>query len=48
MQTPEVRKALLAQGVEVLSGTPEDFTARLAADTAKWRKVVETAKLEFE
>ena len=48
MQTPEVRKALLAQGVEVLTGTPEDFTARLAAETAKWRRVVETAKLKFE
>jgi tripartite-type tricarboxylate transporter receptor subunit TctC len=48
MQTPEVKKALLAQGVEVLTGTPEDFTARLTADTAKWRKVVEAAKLKFD
>jgi tripartite-type tricarboxylate transporter receptor subunit TctC len=48
MQTPEVKKALLAQGVEVLTGTPEDFTARLTADTAKWRKVVESAKLKFD
>ena len=48
MQTPEVKKALLAQGVEVLSGSPADLTARLAADTAKWRKVVETAQLKFE
>jgi tripartite-type tricarboxylate transporter receptor subunit TctC len=48
MQTPEVRTALMAQGVEVLTGTPEEFATRLSGELAKWRKVVETANLKFE
>jgi tripartite-type tricarboxylate transporter receptor subunit TctC len=37
---PEIRERLLGLGMEPMPGTPEDFTARQAADIAKWKKVV--------
>ena len=37
---PEVRERLLGLGMEPALGTPEDYTARQAADIAKWKKVV--------
>ncbi|MEO7761832.1 MAG: tripartite tricarboxylate transporter substrate binding protein [Casimicrobiaceae bacterium] len=37
---PEVRERLLGIGMEPAAGTPEEFTARQAADIAKWKKVV--------
>ena len=36
----EIRDKLLGLGMEPVPGTPEDFTARQAADIAKWKKVV--------
>jgi tripartite-type tricarboxylate transporter receptor subunit TctC len=37
---PELRERLLGLGMEPALGSPEDFTARQAADIAKWKKVV--------
>ena len=37
---PEVRERLLGLGMEPALGTPEEYTARQAADIAKWKKVV--------
>jgi tripartite-type tricarboxylate transporter receptor subunit TctC len=36
----EIRDKLLGLGMEPMPGSPEDFTARQAADIAKWKKVV--------
>ena len=43
MQSAEVHKALMAQGNEARTGTPEEFGAMLKAENAKWRKVIATA-----
>jgi len=48
MQNPEVRKALIAQGVEARTSTPEEFGAMLKSETAKWHKIVETAGIKPE
>lgn len=48
MQTPEVRTALIAQGVEARQSTPEEFAAMLRSETAKWHKIVETAGVKAE
>jgi tripartite-type tricarboxylate transporter receptor subunit TctC len=37
---PEIRERLLGLGMEPALGSPEDYTARQAADIAKWKKVV--------
>ncbi len=49
MQDPDVRKALIAQGVEArTTSTPEEFAALLKAETTKWRKVIATAGIKPE
>jgi tripartite-type tricarboxylate transporter receptor subunit TctC len=43
LDTPGIRDALVAQGVEPRSSTPADFAAFIRAEIAKYRKVVKTA-----
>jgi tripartite-type tricarboxylate transporter receptor subunit TctC len=40
LQTPEAKEKLLALGANPGGGTPEDFAKHIAAETAKWAKVV--------
>jgi tripartite-type tricarboxylate transporter receptor subunit TctC len=43
---PAIKARLLDLGGEPLIGTPEAFGAMIAAETDKWRKVIEEAKVE--
>jgi tripartite-type tricarboxylate transporter receptor subunit TctC len=43
MKLPEVREKFLAQGAELLSGTPQETAAYLRAEVAKWGKVVKAS-----
>ena len=40
LATPEAKEKLLAIGGAARGGTPEDFQRHIAAETAKWAKVV--------
>ena len=46
MQNPDVRKALLAQGVEARTSTPEEFGAMMKSETAKWHKIIAAAGIK--
>jgi len=48
MREPDVVALLAKQGVEVESGTPEAFAARIKADLAKWREVVAKAGIKAQ
>ena len=48
LNLPDVRERLAAQGVDVRSSTPEDFSKMLVADMARWAKVVERAGIKVE
>lgn len=41
----ELKKRLLALGIEAKAGTPEEIAARLKSDIDKWRQVIEKAKI---
>ena len=43
LATPEAKEKLLSQGALVAGGTPEAFTKHIAAETAKWAKVVKAS-----
>ena len=43
---PEMKKRLIELGGAPLIQTPEKFGADIAAETEKWRKVIESAKIE--
>jgi tripartite-type tricarboxylate transporter receptor subunit TctC len=45
---PEIRKRLIELGGEPLVGPPDAFGAMIAAETAKWAKVVEFAGVRIE
>ena len=40
LATPEAREKMLALGANAAGGSPEDFAKHIAAETAKWQKVV--------
>jgi tripartite-type tricarboxylate transporter receptor subunit TctC len=43
LATPDVKKRLLELGIEAKAGTPEELSARLKGDIAKWSRVIERA-----
>ena len=48
MRLPELRERWSAQGVEPVGSTPAEFKSLLAAETAKWAKVVKAAGIVME
>lgn len=48
LQIPETRERLIAQGVEPVGSTQEEFLFFLKAETVKWAKVVKAAGVKPE
>jgi tripartite-type tricarboxylate transporter receptor subunit TctC len=46
--SPTIRQKLFAQLMEPIPGTPAQFRARIDADIARWRPVIEAAKIKVE
>ena len=46
MQSAEMKKQLLAQGVEARTSTPEQFGAMIKSETAKWGKIIADAGIK--
>ena len=45
LKSPEMNKRFLTQGVEPMTSTPQEFAARMAQETANWRKVAKAANI---
>lgn len=48
LNRPEVRTRFAAAGMDVQTSTPEAFTAMIQSEAAKWKKVVDAAKITVE
>lgn len=48
LKKPEVLKAFEVTGGQVAGGTPEEFSKFIQDETAKWAKVIETAKISVD
>jgi tripartite-type tricarboxylate transporter receptor subunit TctC len=48
LQDPEVIDKLQRLGIEAVGGTPAQFTAMLAKESAKWKKIITERKITLE
>lgn len=48
LRMPDVRERFLAQGAEAIGGTPAELTTFLNAERARWKKVIDTAKVKLD
>jgi tripartite-type tricarboxylate transporter receptor subunit TctC len=48
VKDPDVRKRLADVGVSAIGGAPEDLTALITSETARWRKVVAETGVKIE
>ena len=48
LRTPDLKDKLVAQGLEPASYTPEEFSALIVSELAKWAKVVAAAGIKNE
>jgi tripartite-type tricarboxylate transporter receptor subunit TctC len=45
---PDTREKLLAMGFDPVGNTPEQFSAYISSEIARWSKVIREAKLKLE
>ena len=48
LQMPETRERLATRGSDVVGSTPEQFSALLKEDRARWAKVIKTANIKLD
>jgi len=48
LQSPDVKERFLKQGVDVQTGTPEQFDAFVKAEVARWAKVIKDAGIRAD
>ncbi|OFV89996.1 MAG: hypothetical protein A3J75_06895 [Acidobacteria bacterium RBG_16_68_9] len=48
LKLPEVRARLLALGVTLVGGTPEELDARIKSESAKWKRIIEISGAKAE
>jgi tripartite-type tricarboxylate transporter receptor subunit TctC len=46
VSVPEVKQTLQDMGIEARASTPEETRKMMVSDIARWRKVIEQAKIE--
>jgi tripartite-type tricarboxylate transporter receptor subunit TctC len=48
LKLPDVEKRLASDGSTPVGSTPEQFSAHIKSEIAKWRRLVKEAKLELQ
>jgi tripartite-type tricarboxylate transporter receptor subunit TctC len=45
LERPDVRDSLIRQGLQPVTGTPEQFAELIRTDLARWARVVKEARI---
>jgi tripartite-type tricarboxylate transporter receptor subunit TctC len=48
IKSPAMREALLVLGAEPMHSSPQELAAYMRSETAKWKKVIESAGVRLE
>lgn len=48
LRTPKMQDFFLSQGAEVVASTPAQFTTHIRDETARWKKVIDSAKVHLD
>jgi tripartite-type tricarboxylate transporter receptor subunit TctC len=48
LRSPKMQEILASQGLEVVAGSPAEFSQRVVAEIAKWRKVIQEAGIKLD
>lgn len=48
LKLPEVKERFASVGAEIVHGTPEEFTKYIAAETEKWSKIAQAARVSMD
>ena len=48
LNDPQVKAKLLDLGFEIVANTPEQFTTYQAAEFARWKKLIDSRKIEAD
>jgi tripartite-type tricarboxylate transporter receptor subunit TctC len=48
LRSPEMRERLGSMAIESIGGTPEEFPAYFAAESAKWRDIIRAGNIRVE
>jgi tripartite-type tricarboxylate transporter receptor subunit TctC len=48
LATPEARSKLAQYGASAIGGSPQQLEQRMATDSARWKKVIETARIALD
>ncbi len=47
-KSPDIHKTLTERAAEVVVSTPEEFRAYIKADTARWKKVIDSQNIKLQ
>ncbi len=48
LRLPDVRERILSLGLEIVGGTPEEFTLHIAAEARKWSEVIRVGNIKAD
>lgn len=48
LRSPKMQEILASQGLEVVAGSPAEFSQRVASEIGKWRKVIQDAGIKLD
>jgi tripartite-type tricarboxylate transporter receptor subunit TctC len=46
LRSPELKERMVSEGMEIIAGTPDEFSSYIKSETDKWSSVIKTAGIK--